>query len=169
MIEVFHKPLCKSDKQEGKMKILVSACLLGTPCRYDGRAVPNEDVIALGQAFELVPFCPEVTGGLSTPRTPAERRGNVVITKDGRDVTAEYVLGAEKALDLAKRHGCKTAVLKEKSPSCGCGKIYDGTFSGRLINGIGVTAQILKEAGIDVIGESEIKKLLQKGRQAPQE
>ena len=84
-------------------------------------------------------------------------------------MTAEYVLGAEKALDLAKRHGCKTAVLKEKSPSCGCGKIYDGTFSGRLINGIGVTAQILKEAGIDVIGESGIKKLLQKGRQAPQE
>ena len=93
----------------------------------------------------------------------------MVITKDGRNVTAEYVLGAEKALDLAKRHGCKTAVLKEKSPSCGCGKIYDGTFSGRLINGIGVTAQILKEAGIDVIGESGIKKLLQKGRQAPQE
>lgn len=169
MIEVFHKPLCKTDKQEGKMKILVSACLLGTPCRYDGRAVPNEDVIALEQAFELVPFCPEVAGGLSTPRTPAERRENMVITKDGRNVTAEYVLGAEKALDLAKRHGCKTAVLKEKSPSCGCGKIYDGTFSGRLINGNGVTAQILKEAGIDVIGESEIKKLLRKGRQAPQE
>ncbi len=144
------------------MKILVSACLLGAPCRYDGRAVPCKDVIALEEWFDLVPFCPEAEGGLATPRTPAERRGIAVITKDGCDVTEAYEAGAQKALLKAQEHDCKIAVLKERSPSCGCGKIYDGTFSGRLTDGDGVTAQLLKQAGIEVFGESEIKKLLQR-------
>lgn len=146
------------------MKILVSACLLGVPCRYDGQAKPCRDATELSQYFETVPVCPEQAGGLDTPRPPAERREGSVVTKDGTDVTEQYALGAEKTLKKAKKHGCKIAVLKEKSPSCGNGKIYDGTFSGTLTGGCGVTAQLLKQNGIDVIGESEIKKLLQTNR-----
>lgn len=141
------------------MKVLVSACLLGVPCRYDGRSAPCQNVVDLGGKLELVPVCPEQLGGLETPRVPAERRGKAVVTKDGRSVTKEYALGAEKTLELAKKHGCKKAILKERSPSCGCGQIYDGSFSGRLVNGDGITAQLLKKVGIDVVGESAVEKL----------
>lgn len=143
------------------MNVLISACLLGRPCRYDGKSVPCKEALALAKIIEAVPFCPETAGGLETPRTPAERQGSAVVTKDGHDVTKEYVLGAEKALEAAKKYDCRIAVLKERSPSCGCGKIYDGTFSGTLIQGDGVTAQYLKNAGVNVIGESQIKQLLQ--------
>lgn len=138
------------------MKILVSACLLGIPCRYDGRSKPCKEVLALKERFELIPVCPEQAGGLHTPRVPAERRGSAVVTKNGCDVTKQYRSGAKKTLETAKKHGCKLAVLKEKSPSCGNGTIYDGTFSGTLISGSGVTAQLLKQNGIDVIGESKV-------------
>jgi len=137
-----------------KPKLLVSACLLGTPCRYDGRSKRNGAVCALAEAFELVPVCPEVLGGLPTPRTPSERRGARVVMKDGRDVTAEYRRGAEAALEAARREGVLAAVLKERSPSCGSGEVYDGTFTGALTAGDGVTAALLKANGIAVYGES---------------
>lgn len=141
-------------------KILVSACLLGTPCRYDGKSKPCDAVIALSQYFELIPVCPEVMGGLQTPRVPAERTGDKVITENGKDVTKEYLLGAQNALRTAKENGCRIAVLKEKSPSCGKGRIYDGTHTKTLTEGNGTTAELLLKNGITVIGESEIHRLL---------
>ncbi len=137
-----------------KPKLLVSACLLGAPCRYDGRSKRNEAVCALAEAFELIPVCPEVLGGLPTPRTPSERRGTRVVRKDGRDVTVEYRRGAEAALETARREGAAAAVLKERSPSCGSGEVYDGTFTGTLTAGDGVTAEVLKAHGFAVFGES---------------
>ena len=137
-----------------KHRLLVSACLLGAPCRYDGKAKKNEAVCALSEEFELIPVCPEALGGLPTPRTPSERRGERVVMKDGRDVTAEYRRGAETALEIARREGAAAAVLKERSPSCGSGEIYDGTFTGALVLGDGVTAELLKAGGIRVYGES---------------
>ena len=138
------------------MRILVSACLLGVACRYDGKSKPHPAVLALQVRHQLIPVCGEVFGGLPTPRTPAERVGNGVYTRDGRDVTAEYVRGAEEVLDLAKRMDCHVALLKERSPSCGSGEIYDGSFSRNLITGDGVTAALLKANGIAVVGESEV-------------
>ena len=140
-------------------KLLVSACLLGAPCRYDGKSKADARVQALAEKYELIPVCPEQLGGLPTPRVPSERRGERVITGDGRDVTAEYRRGAEAALALCLKNGCKAAVLKEKSPSCGCGEVYDGTFSRRLIAGDGVTAEALKAHGITAYGESDAEKL----------
>ena len=137
------------------MRILVSACLLGCPCRYDGAAKPCPAVLALAERHELVPVCPEQLGGLPTPRNPSERRGERVVMNDGRDVTAEYRRGAEEALRLARLYGCTAAVLKEKSPSCGRGTVYDGTFTRTLTPGDGVTAEALLAAGIPVYGESE--------------
>ena len=139
-----------------KPKLLVSACLLGTPCRYDGKSKKNEAVCALAERFELIPVCPEQLGGLPTPRDPSERQGARVVMASGRDVTKNYRRGAEAALALCMQHGCKAAILKEKSPSCGCGLIYDGTFSRRLVPGDGVTAAFLKAHGIKVYGESRL-------------
>ena len=134
--------------------ILVSACLLGVSCRYDAKSKPNENVIGLIKKYNLIPVCPETLGGMATPRLPSERKGNKVVSKFGDDVTKHFVHGAEEALRLANMYGCKKAVLKEKSPSCGFGKIYDGTFSGTLINGNGVAADLLSAAGIAVFGEN---------------
>ncbi|MDO4811461.1 MAG: DUF523 domain-containing protein [Eubacteriales bacterium] len=139
------------------MNILVSACLLGVSCRYDGKSKPHPAVERLMVQHTLIPVCGEVMGGLPTPRTPAERKGEKVIAADGRDVTAQYRRGAEEVLRLAKLYGCKTAILKERSPSCGSGKIYDGTFTGTLTDGWGVTAALLRDNGIRVVGESEIE------------
>ena len=141
------------------MTILVSACLLGCPCRYDGKSKPNDAVLALMEHHTLIPICPEQMGGLATPRVPAERKDGGVFTERGRDVTEQYRRGAEEALSLAQLYGCKYAILKERSPSCGNGQIYDGSFSRRLIDGDGVTAQLLKAHGITVLGESEVDKL----------
>ena len=140
-------------------KLLVSACLLGIPCRYDGRSKADTRIQALAEKYELIPVCPEELGGLPTPREPSERRGERVVMRSGRDVTAEYRRGAEAALALCLQNGCKAAVLKEKSPSCGCGQVYDGTFSRRLIEGDGVTAELLKAHGVAVYGESGAEKL----------
>ena len=143
------------------MTILVSACLLGVPCRYDGQSVPCAPLVeAAKRGVRLVPFCPEVCGGLPTPRTPAERRGDRVVTRDGRDVTAEYRRGAEEALRLCRLFHCGAAILKDKSPSCGSGSVYYGTFSGTLIEGDGVTAALLKENGIPVVGETQAEAFL---------
>ncbi len=143
-----------------KEKLLISACLLGRACRYDGRSVKAVDVDALSEKYELIPVCPEVDGGLSTPRTPSERIGERVMMRDGRDVTENYNKGAAHAYAECLSHGCTKALLKERSPSCGNGKIYDGSFSGTLTDRDGVTAEYLKARGICVFGESELEKLL---------
>ncbi|MBQ7386694.1 MAG: DUF523 domain-containing protein [Clostridia bacterium] len=143
-----------------KEKLLISACLLGRACRYDGRSVPAVDYEALSEKYELIPVCPEVDGGLPTPRTPSERVGERVLMRDGRDVTENYMRGAMHAYEECLKHGCRVALLKERSPSCGNGKIYDGSFSGTLTERDGVTAEYLKARGISVFGESEIKILL---------
>ena len=137
-------------------KILVSACLLGISCRYDGRSVPNDRVIALGEKYALIPICPEIYGGLPTPRTPSERVGERVLMKDGTDVTENYARGAEATLRFAEISGARYAILKAKSPSCGKGKIYDGTFTGNLVTGDGVTAENLTRVGINVLTEDEL-------------
>ena len=137
------------------MKILVSACLLGVRCRYDGKSKPHPAVERLMERHTLIPVCGEIFGGLPTPRVSAERQGARVVTADGRDVTAAYRRGAEEVLRLAERYGCTAAILKERSPSCGSGRIYDGTFTGTLTDGWGVTAELLRDHGICVIGESE--------------
>lgn len=139
-------------------KILISACLLGVDCKYNGgnNRLPDEKLQKLKADFELIPVCPEAYGGLTTPRAPSERLGGGVVSKNGRDVTAEFKRGAEAALHLAKLLDVETAILKENSPSCGCGTVYDGTFSGTLVPGDGVTAELLKAHGITVIGESAI-------------
>ena len=137
------------------MKILVSACLLGVRCRYDGKSKPHPAVERLMEQHTLIPVCGEIFGGLPTPRVSAERQGARVVTADGCDVTAAYRRGAEEVLRLAERYGCKAAILKERSPSCGSGRIYDGTFTGTLTDGWGVTAELLRDHGICVIGESE--------------
>ena len=139
-----------------KKKILVSACLLGTPCRYDGKSKPNERVIALSEQYELVPICPECIGGLPTPRTPSERVGDRVIMKDGRDVTENYKKGAEIAYNTCRENHIETAILKARSPSCGKGEIYDGSFSGKLCKGYGVTAEHFLNNNIEVLTEEEI-------------
>ena len=127
------------------MTILVSACLLGTACRYDGRSKADAAVTALLARHTLIPVCGEIFGGLPTPRTPAERRGARVMTKDGRDVTDAYRRGAEEVVRLARLYGARAAILTERSPSCGSGEIYDGTFSGTRTAGWGVTVQEIGE------------------------
>lgn len=139
--------------------ILVSACLLGVSCRYDGKSKPNENVIALKDRYNIIPVCPEIMGGLPTPRKASEIQGCQVVMGNGTNVTKEYRKGAEEVLRLCRLFGCKRAVLKEKSPSCGCGKVYDGTFSGKLIDGNGITAKLLMENGIEVFGETGIMNL----------
>ena len=141
------------------MNILISGCLLGLKCRYDAKEKKLPEIEKLIESYNLIPVCPEQLGGLPTPRIPAERVKDRIITQVGVDVTKEYQIGAEEALKIAKLYNCKKAILKEKSPSCGCRKIYDGTFSRNLIVGNGVTADLLLKNGIEVFGESEIDKL----------
>lgn len=143
-------------------RALVSQCLLGVPCRYDGACAGKEDVCREAAARGWIPVCPEILGGLCTPRTPAERQGERVIARDGTDVTAAYRRGAEEALRLAKLYGARYALLKERSPSCGSGTIYDGTFTGRRVPGDGVTAELLKANGIEVFGETELSEMIQR-------
>lgn len=141
------------------MNIIVSACLLGTACRYDGKSKVNTQVTDLLQKHTLIPVCAEIFGGLSTQRPPAEIVGNRVINSEGRDVTENYVRGANEVLRLARLYDAKIAILKERSPSCGSGRVYDGSFTGTLTDGDGICARLLKENGITVLGESEIEKL----------
>ena len=142
------------------MRILISGCLLGVCCRYDGASKPHPLAEELSKKHELVPVCPEQLGGLATPRPPAERQGERIIAKTGVDVTAQYRRGAEEALRLCCLLGCEAAVLKERSPSCGSGEIYDGTFTRTLVSGNGVTAELFLKHGIPVYGESQLSELL---------
>ena len=143
-----------------KEKLLVSACLLGENCKYSGGNNYTPAVEALKGKFDVIPVCPEQMGGLPTPRIPAERVGEKVLTREGADVTAAYRKGAEDALAIAKANGVKFAVLQERSPSCGSEYVYDGTFSGKLIPGQGVTAQLLEENGIKVYSSGRIAEFL---------
>ncbi|MBO1329661.1 DUF523 domain-containing protein [Streptomyces sp. VRA16 Mangrove soil] len=140
--------------------ILVSACLRGVPCRFDARAKESEEAAELAVGRRIVSFCPEVAGGLATPRRPAEIVGGDghavldgtarVIEDTGRDVTAAFVAGAERALAAARQQGCTEALLMPRSPSCGRGAVYDGSFGGEWVAGDGVTAALLERNGIRV-------------------
>lgn len=145
------------------MHILISACLLGVPCRYSGEGCP---LPGLGRLLthpkaHFVPVCPEQLGGLPTPRPSAERVGERVLTDGGEDVTGPFQRGGAYTLELARKLGCGCALLKARSPSCGSGTIYDGTFTGRRVPGDGVTAALLKAAGIPVFDEEHWDSLLE--------
>jgi len=137
------------------MKI-VSACLAGVKCRWNGEARPCQKVIELVEQNEAVPVCPELLGGLTIPRIPAEQKNDKVFTKDGKDVTDQFEKGAEEGLKIAKLINCNEAIVKSKSPSCGSGQIYDGTFSGKLVYGDWVFTKLLKKNNIKVFTEDEI-------------
>lgn len=141
-----------------KEKIMISACLLGFDCKYNGGNNRMEDaaIAALRERFELIPVCPECCGGLPMPRTPSERLGDRVVSKTGADVSEQFKKGAWAALGLARHFGIKTAILKANSPSCGSGTIYDGSFTGTLVPGDGVTAELLKKHGIKVTDENAL-------------
>ncbi|MFC1887310.1 DUF523 domain-containing protein [Candidatus Cloacimonadota bacterium] len=137
--------------------ILVSACLAGVKCRYDGLDSICEKVIELVSSGEAIPICPEQLGGLSTPRDPAEIVGDKVINVNGSDITENFIRGAKETLKIARMMKCKKAILKQRSPSCGCGQIYDGSHTGKLITGNGITAQLLLDNGIIIKTEDEIQ------------
>ena len=143
------------------MNVLISACLMGVFCRYDGKTKQNDKLEALMNQYTLIPVCPEILGGLPTPRPAVEIQNARAINKEGKDVTDEFERGAKEVLRLAKLYHCDLVILKERSPSCGNQKIYDGTFSGTLVDGNGFTAQLLLDHGIRVIGESQIDSLLE--------
>lgn len=143
------------------MNILVSACLLGLPVRYDGNAKCESWVEALAREHTLIPVCPEQLGGLSTPRVPCERVGDCVLSRDGNDRTAHFRKGAELALRIAQLNGCQVAILKQRSPSCGSKAVYDGTFTGKVVPGEGVTAELLRQHGIAVYSEEDENAFLQ--------
>jgi len=138
------------------MKIMVSACLLGENCKYSGGNNRSEKVLAFVAGHEVVPVCPEVMGGLPTPRVPAEIVKGVVISREGVNVDSEYRLGAQKALALAKEKEIDLAILQPRSPSCGVKEIYDGTFTGRRIPGQGVTAKLLEDNGFRVMDTEDL-------------
>lgn len=132
-------------------KYIVSACLCGVPCRYNGANCEVEQVSELVRQGLAIAVCPEILGGLSTPRAPSEICNDVVVNSLGEDTTEQHLIGAEKVLELAKKHGVNNAVLKDFSPSCGSSMIYDGTFNKKLIPGQGITAELLCANGIKVI------------------
>ena len=144
-----------------KPSLLISSCLCGVNCRYDGEHNLIEHIKRLEQQYRLIKVCPEVLGGLCTPRPPAERVGTLVMTCTGVDVTKEFTEGAQRTLQIALSEGCTLALLKAKSPSCGCGRIYDGTFSRTLIPGHGITTELLLAHHIKVYTEADIDFLLQ--------
>lgn len=144
--------------------VAVSACFLGRPCRYDGSARPCREVIALGKTCKLVPICPEIEGGLPTPRRPCEidlsKRDLFIGDADGADRTEAFLIGARKAFEVARKEECSLAILKAKSPSCGSGQVYDGTFSGTLAAGYGVAARLFRFEGVRVMDECLLKEAL---------
>ena len=142
------------------INILVSSCLIGTNCKWNGKNNLKDRVVGLGNRYNLVPFCSEVLGGMPIPRIPSEIRGDKVFNQIELDVTKNFELGAKKALEIAISNHCKYAVLKDHSPSCGSHLIYDGTFSRTLIKGKGYTTRLLEKNGIKVFSEDEIDLLL---------
>ena len=141
-------------------KIIVSACLLGLNCRYDGKNCLNEKIRELSKKHTLIAVCPEQMGGLSTPREPSEIVDEKLINKAGIDVTKQYHKGALMAYDIAKLNDCRYAILKSKSPSCGKGMIYDGSFSGQMTNGNGVTVSLFEKNDITVFSDQELDELI---------
>ncbi|MEI0517082.1 DUF523 domain-containing protein [Brachyspira murdochii] len=140
------------------MNILVSACLLGVKCRYDGNDNKSDIIIKLiSSGYNIIPVCPEQLGGLTTPRKPAEIINGKVINIDNEDVTENFIKGADEVLKLSKLYNIELAILKEKSPSCGFGEIYDGTFNKVLIKGNGICADLLSNNNVKIIGECKIK------------
>lgn len=139
--------------------ILVSACLIGINCRYDGKSQYNEKVLQLVKEGKAIPICPEQLGGLATPRNPAEiiKKDNKVCIIDNQntDMTDAFMKGANEVLKLAKELDINKAILKSKSPSCGVGKVYSGNFDGKIVDGNGVLAQLLMDNGIEVINADE--------------
>lgn len=133
---------------------------MGVGCRYDGKSNQLPQLEQLMKQHTCIPVCPEIFGGLPTPRVPAERQGSKIMTQDGQDVTQQFVQGTAEVLRLADLYHCKAALLKERSPSCGSGQIYDGTFTKTLTEGDGLTAEMLKRKGISVYGESQIGELV---------
>ncbi len=148
-----------------KEKILLSACLAGVNCVYDGTNKFHPLFASMVETGQVLIFCPEVLGGLKIPHDPSEITGGdgfacllgkaKVVSKKGENVTPFFLKGADRVLALAEKHNARKAIMKSKSPSCGCGFIFDGTFSGKLIQGYGVTAAILKKSGIEVISDTE--------------
>lgn len=145
-----------------KPEYLVSACLAGYPCRYDGTPFPVEEITHLVKEGGAIIACPEQLGGLPTPRSQCEilktESGQKVVSIEGSDLTEEYTRGAEAALEIAVKNGIKKAILKSRSPSCGFGEIYDGTFAGNKIKGNGLTAELLFKNGITIYTELTFKK-----------
>ena len=144
-----------------KKKLLISACLYGENCKYNGGNNKLSSINKLVSKYELIPVCPEQLGGLSTPRTPSEILGNRVINKNEEDLTDAFLNGAVKTLSIANSNACFACLMKERSPSCGVKKVYNGNFSGELIEGSGITTRLLKENGYAVFSEEEIDNLLQ--------
>jgi len=136
--------------------IVVSACLAGIRCRYDGKSRPVDPVVELVRAGKALPLCPEQLGGLPTPRSPHERVKDRFLSKSGTDATEAFKRGANEALRIVLLAGCKAAILKSRSPSCGSGRIYDGTFTGRLVTGNGIFAEALKAHHIEVMTEEDL-------------
>ncbi len=143
-----------------KSPLVVSACLLGRCCRYDGSSVPFPQVTQLAERYTLIPVCPEELGGLQTPRSPSELVAGRVITQKGDDLTEAFLQGAEMAFAIAEESGCRRALLMERSPSCGCGMVYDGSFRGTLTHGNGIFASLLKSKGFIISTPSHLEVLL---------
>lgn len=137
-------------------KILVSACLAGVNCKYNGGNNLHPEILKLLHSGQAVLVCPEQMGGLSTPRLSCEIQGDIVLNSAGEDVTGHFQKAAQECLRLVELYGIKKAILKERSPSCGVHSIYDGSFSGKKINGSGFTCRLLKAHGIEVISEEEL-------------
>jgi uncharacterized protein YbbK (DUF523 family) len=143
-----------------KIEYVVSACLAGCKCRYDGKDNLCPKVKQLVEEGRAVTVCPEVMGGMTTPRIPSERKDGKIVNSIGEDNTSYFIKGVEKSIEIVKEHNIKKAILKERSPSCGVHEVYDGSFSHKKIKGMGVTAQYLKEKGIIVYSEDEIPEFL---------
>ena len=143
-----------------KEKLLISACMMGTNCRYDGGNTKLKELEALAERYELIPVCPETLSGLPCPRTPSEIVGGKVMNAQNEDATQDFQRGAELALEIWKHSGCPKALLQSRSPSCGKGVIYDGTFTGRKIAGNGIFAQMLMNEGAQVYSELELAEVL---------
>lgn len=135
---------------------VVSACLAGYFCRYDGGSKPHPQIVELCRQGLCVPVCPEKLSGLPVPRPPCEQLDGRIICKDGQDVTGQFLAGANKALQTALQSGCARAILKSRSPSCGVGTIYDGSFTGSCRKGMGIFAAMLKDAGFELYTEENI-------------
>ena len=136
--------------------IIVSACLTGFPCRWNGESRFSEEAADLiGRGF-AIPVCPEQLGGLTTPREPAEIRDSRAMSRTGEDLTSYFQKGAQIVLEIARKYRCETAVLKEHSPSCGVHEIHDGSFSGKLVRGSGITAKLLSENGLQILTENDL-------------